>query len=565
MAIEKVVNITVNTKGSGQAIAQTEKLNQKFKQLQATTGELKTGLKESSNAVLENGGAMGLLNDLTGGMAMTVKDAVEATALFTKGTTIATTAQKVYTLVVGSTTGALKALRIALVSTGLGAIVVLLGLFISKMMDSADATEKEKNATDALNKSLQAMSDLYKENIQDIQDVTKERVLRAKIAGKSEADIQKIEKEGADARYKLYKDEDARIQKEKQNKKLTAEQSQKLRDEELANQRAYFKSLDDEKIKDLEGDLSKADAKRANLKANNEKLIADRAAEAQRLKDEAAANAKKLLDEAKSISQRAKEQNDNVFKTDLERLEEKYLAEKTLLEAQNLSTEELTTEYWNKQNELLLGQQKIVYDINQKAIDDKIEQDKKAAEAQIEIDKRVAAQKKSIQEGQLNLASSAVGLLTQIAGKNKALQKASIIADSALGIGKSIIATNASNVAATAEGAALAIPTAGASVAAAAKLVLLNNIALGIGTAANIAATAKALSALGGGGGAGGGSAGQSGGQSAPSFNLVQGTGSNQIAQGLASSKQPLKAFVVSSEQKTAEALDRNIVNEASI
>jgi hypothetical protein len=133
MAIEKIINITVNTKGETKAIAQTEKLNASFKQLNATTGQTKNALKESGNAILENGGAMGLLNDATGGLAMTVKDAVEATALFSKGTTIATTAQKIYTLVVGTTTGALKALRIALVSTGLGAIVVLLGVFIAKM------------------------------------------------------------------------------------------------------------------------------------------------------------------------------------------------------------------------------------------------------------------------------------------------------------------------------------------------------------------------------------------------------------------------------------------------
>jgi hypothetical protein len=45
---------------------------------------VRDSMKESSLSVLENGGAMGLLNDATGGMAMTVKDAVEATALFAK-------------------------------------------------------------------------------------------------------------------------------------------------------------------------------------------------------------------------------------------------------------------------------------------------------------------------------------------------------------------------------------------------------------------------------------------------------------------------------------------------
>ena len=50
-------------------------------------------LSTNSNAVLENGGAMGILNDLTGGYAMMVKDAVEASALFItkkKADTVAT-------------------------------------------------------------------------------------------------------------------------------------------------------------------------------------------------------------------------------------------------------------------------------------------------------------------------------------------------------------------------------------------------------------------------------------------------------------------------------------------
>jgi hypothetical protein len=97
MAIEKVVNIVVNQKGTEKAQAQIEKLNASLKKVKANTGEVAKGMKDSGNAILENGGAMGLLNDLTGGYAMTVKDAEEATGLFTKGTTIATTAQKLYT------------------------------------------------------------------------------------------------------------------------------------------------------------------------------------------------------------------------------------------------------------------------------------------------------------------------------------------------------------------------------------------------------------------------------------------------------------------------------------
>jgi len=67
--------------------------------------------------------------------------------------------------------------------------------------------------------------------------------------------------------------------------------------------------------------------------------------------------------------------------------------------------------------------------------------------------------------------------------------------------------------------------------------------------------------------GAGAGSSSAGGGQapSAPSFNLVQGTGANQIAEGLAGQRQPIQAYVVSGAVTSAQQLERNIITGASI
>jgi len=51
----------------------------------------------------------------------------------------------------------------------------------------------------------------------------------------------------------------------------------------------------------------------------------------------------------------------------------------------------------------------------------------------------------------------------------------------------------------------------------------------------------------------------------APSFNLVQGTGTNQIAESLARDKNPVRAYVVASEVTSQQSLDRNIQNNATI
>jgi len=515
MSIEKVVNITVNTKGANTAIAQTEKLNTSLKKLDKTTGDVKGGMKESGNAILENGGAMGLLNDATGGFAMTIKDAVEATALFSKGTTIATTAQKVYTLVVGSTTGALKALRIALVSTGLGAIVVLLGLFIAKMNESAEATENEKSATDALNKSLQTMNELYKDSISSLETVNKERVLRAKIAGKSEKDIQAIEKETANERYRLFKEEDARIQREKLNKKLTVEQRAELNKQELANQKEYFKSLNDEKVKDLENDLSIVEAQR---QAEKDRL--------QKLKDDAIQKEKErlqgILDARKEYADKTKEFQKELDEIDDAKRKKEYEdaeAKKGQVE-RNLQSQADGMRSLNEYNKKLAEDQKIL--------------------------------DKSVGDAKVDIAMRTMDLISEIAGKGSKVGKALAVAQATMngiqGVQSAFTSASASPITTVFP----AYPFVQAGLAGAFSLLQIKKIM-------STDPTGKS--------GGGGGSASSGGGStpSAPSFNLVAGTGSNQIAEGLAGQRQPIQAYVVSGAVTNAQQMQRNIVNDASL
>ena len=145
----------------------------------------------------------------------------------------------------------------------------------------------------------------------------------------------------------------------------------------------------------------------------------------------------------------------------------------------------------------------------------KIQDEKDAAAQKLSIEKYLQEQKQSLRNADLNNAAAVIGLFKQLTSKNKELQKVALVAENGIAIAKMIIANSASNVAVTAQGAALAVATGGASVAAAAALVIRNNISTGIGVAASIAATAKALGALGGGdagsaptlsGGSGGGS-----------------------------------------------------------
>jgi len=105
--------------------------------------------------------------------------------------------------------------------------------------------------------------------------------------------------------------------------------------------------------------------------------------------------------------------------------------------------------------------------------------------------------------------------------------------------------------------------------ALAAAEIVMNKVGAGIGIAANLAATAKALGALGGGGApsAGGAAGGDSGGGgSAPQFNVVGNSGVNQLAGIMATKDQtPVKAYVVPSDVTTGQSLDRNIIRNASL
>lgn len=187
--------------------------------------------------------------------------------------------------------------------------------------------------------------------------------------------------------------------------------------------------------------------------------------------------------------------------------------------------------------------------------------DKEAKEKEIENAKAVADAKKSIQDAQFANAEAGIALVKDLAGENNKLQALAIAAENAVGIAKIIISTQAANAAAKLKYAA--IP---GGLALAAAEITANKISAGIGIAASVAAAAKGIASLKAsapldtGGDLGGGGAGSE--PQAPSFNVVGDSGVNQLA---SLQTQPTQAFVVSGEVTTAQALDRNRVQNATL
>lgn len=174
----------------------------------------------------------------------------------------------------------------------------------------------------------------------------------------------------------------------------------------------------------------------------------------------------------------------------------------------------------------------------------------KDAEEKNKIDEYRLEQKKVIEEKQFQIAESAVGLLSALAGKSKGLQRAAIIGESAVGIGRTVQGIFTGNAAALAQGIAQAGPIAGPGLAAPA--IALNTVQGSLSVAGNIAATAKALQAVGGGSAptAGATVSGGGGSVAAPSV-AFNNTSENQIAQATAKAQAeqpPIKVYVQESD-----------------
>lgn len=322
--------------------------------------------------------------------------------------------------------------------------------------------------------------------------------------------------------------------------------------EKLKNDRAglqlSLKNIDAQEAKDAQAKQKEKNDKEIELaKQKAEALERIRQGE---IDTEAERRAEELLQVQKQYADLIKEAEkygqDTTALKEAQRTKEKELQAKFDAEDKEKADKKKQEEddYWNAQAE--------------KAIQRDTElKDKKLAVEQALTDAKLALQNQA-----LDTAANGIGVLKGLFEKNKGLQKAALIAESAIGISKIIINTQAANAAARLKYALL---PGGAALSA--TEIALNKIGAGIGIAANLAATSKALSALGGGsakGGSVGGDSGSGTSAPAPSFNVVGNSGVNQIAQTLGR-QQPIQAYVVANDVTTQQGLDRNIVRNASL
>ena len=572
-------------------------------------------VKENRQGILENGGAVGILNELTGGLASTVKDAVEATSLFTKESYLGAAAQKVLAFATGGATVAANALRIALIATGIGAIVVAIGTLIVAYNQFGSSAAQAKISQDAFNASLEQTKKLFEQSTNAISFGTDYQLALAKKRGASEAELNKIREQG-------FKDQDERLQLEikrqeeingrinendeeslkKGKERLVelqkakddnfdksllssaeyeADQAQQERDaakqkqdqagkdaETKRNQRkSDLKAIADLEKKyreDAENLLAKDDQERLNLEKKRgeksiEQMAGDEKDKAQLLLSfQADIAAKQFLLDEKSKKERI--ELEEKFQQDRMAILSKYdIQIKSYAEASSVADiamiEQMNADKLSREQgqAILEAQQKGLSLEDQKKIEDyyreeKAKNEKDALIAEIDF-------KTSIKNQEIDLATGAIGILKQLGEKNKAIQKAAIVAENVAAIAKIIVNTAAANAKAVA-----ASPLTGGQ-----PFVAINTIGAGIGIASSVLATAKALSQLGGGGGAGGANASAGGAPPAPKFNVVGSSEQSQLTNTIAGQQNaPQRAYVVAGDVTSAQSMERNIITSAT-
>ena len=192
MAIEKQINIVVSTKGNEKAEANIEKLNASVKSLNQTNKDATKESKNFGNAILDNGGAMGLLNDVTGGLAMTVKDAAEATALFSKEGKIMSAVNKGIAYTQGLWNAAMAANPIGLLVAAIAAVIAAGYLLIKFFMDSAAANEAAMAATKKHTKELENQTAKATQSSEALKVKNNQLLALAKASGASAEEIRRL-------------------------------------------------------------------------------------------------------------------------------------------------------------------------------------------------------------------------------------------------------------------------------------------------------------------------------------------------------------------------------------
>ena len=499
-----------------------------------------------------------------------------------------------------------KAMRTALISSGIGLAVAAVGLlveywdeigealgFINKDLErQVELNNQNLDAVGVRLRNIQTLIELRKREGKDVELLLKKE--KELTEQKKQAFVTSIQDQALLVNRLKLKQKEGKLNEE-DTKELIKQEGVYL---DLINSFNKFKSDLLEPVKEVvKKDTSAADAAEAEA-AERERLEAIERIRKGLIDTEAEERAEKLRlineDYTEQIELAAKFYGTNSIKIlELKAAQKKAEDEQKAIfaEQDKAKQDKINQEAIDKEKKRLEDIQKIVNDATELSDLEKIENERLAAQTELDLlgatwiekarinafymqqiadkekeindekldnDTKISDAKTDLQNKLVGNVQNAVGAIGNIFEKGTAASKGAALAEIAIGTGMGFI--NALDIAqksakGTGPAAAFAFPIFYASQIAA--------VLGAVSQAKNILSTVK------GGGGSGSTPTAPTGGGSAPqppAFNIVGASGETQLADAIGSQTQrPSRAYVVSNDVTTAQEMDRNIIEGASI
>lgn len=471
-----------------------------FELMQGVLGTFGAESAEIEKQLLKVQSAMAIAQGVQG-----FKEAIPAITAF--GTAIKTQA-----------IAAISTLKGALITTGIGALVVALGFAADAMglfgNSTEDAEEQQKQLDAQLektNKRLEDQKNLTETVSQTLDNRVRRELIEAKKRGASEAELNRIQKEGAQDRIRLLEEEE---------KKLKAIYLQKSKTGSTKEFEAASAAWLETSQKLIDARLT-LDEKEADITYQR---IQDRKQQQKQAAEEAAKNQKDQLD----ISVQAFDE----AAMEIEFIDQELYKS---MEARDLADIQAEKDY-----------QQAIVDAKNAGLS--AQQD--AEYANLLFTKELNEQRKQQMMEALEATANTLGQIADLFGEQSKAGKAAAIAEATINMFLSAQKAYAATVGVPFVGPVLAPINAGLAIAAGIKNI--KSIASvktpggggpdpSIPSTNSFAGTAQAQ---------------------APSFNVVGNSGINQLAQ---LQQTPVQAYVVSGSVTTAQSLDRNRIENATL
>jgi hypothetical protein len=457
-----------------------------------------------------------------------------------------------------------KAMKSALISSGIGLAVVALGVIVEYWDDISEAIGLTNKDLERHNELLELGSGVLDSEAAYYKE-------RKKVLINSGQDISKINKEIAENEAKQLKNLDQRIVNQrklfdKANKEYSANRNEETRQAVVdAKKLAFALMTEREKIRNqkleestvvIDPKIREAE-KKAALQAEKEKAKARE--EADRKAKEAEKEAEKAKIEAIERIRKGLIDTEAEERAEKLRLIKEDYDQQIALAAEFYGTNSIKILELKAAQKLAEDEQQALFDEQDKARQDKLdEEEKDRKEKQLADDKKIsdaaieiAELEEKAKRTSLDGYAGAISSLSSTIGKETAAGKGLAIASSLINTYAAI--TGQLKTAAASPGGA--IP--GYAIAQ----------AIATGVAGFVAVKKIASVKVPGGGGSGSSQTGSlPTAPTPPAFNIVGASGETQLADAIGSQTQrPARAYVVSNDVTTAQELDRNIIDGASI